>query len=413
MNKLAATPIVDIAGVKLGGGLPVVVQAMTDTDTADAAGTAQQCIELAAAGAELVRVTVNTPKAAAAVPRIRDLLDAQDCNVPLIGDFHYNGHKLLAKEPACAAALAKYRINPGNVGKGDKRDKHFALLVDTAIANRKTIRIGANWGSLDEELLAERMDANAKQSKPLSSDTVMVATLVESCITSAHRAVELGLAPEHIVLSAKVSRVELVIDAYRQLAALGGFALHVGLTEAGMGARGVVASTAALAVLLREGIGDTIRVSLTPEPGGARDEEVKVAWQILQTLGLRHRAPAVTACPGCGRTSSTLFRELAADIQQHLEQKMQGWRNEFPEVAKLKVAVMGCVVNGPGESRHADIGISLPGSGEDPVAIVYADGEKIASLKGASIATEFTVLVEDYVHRRYGTAAPAQVGQYH
>lgn len=393
--------VVDIGGVKLGGGLPIVVQAMTDTDTADVAKTAAQVKQLAEAGSQLVRVTVNTPKAAAAVPRIKDLLEQKNCAVPLIGDFHYNGHKLLTKEPACAAALAKYRINPGNVGKGDKRDKHFAMLIETAITNHKPVRIGANWGSLDAELLAVHMDANAKLAQPASANDVMVAALVESCISSANRAVELGLRADQIVLSAKVSRVDLVIAAYQELAQHD-YALHVGLTEAGMGSRGIVASTAALAVLLRDGIGDTIRVSLTPAPDEPRTNEVKVAWEILQSLGLRHRQPEVTACPGCGRTTSTLFRELAAQVDSHLATKMTSWREQYPEVAKLKVAVMGCVVNGPGESRHADIGISLPGSGEDPVAIVYADGDKIASLKGSDIATKFIGLVEDYVTRRYG-----------
>ncbi len=401
------SPRVDVGGVALGGGLPPVVQAMTDTDTADDVATAVQCKDLADAGSEIVRVTVNTPKAAAAVPKVRDRLDSMGCGVPLVGDFHYNGHKLLTKEPSCAEALAKYRINPGNVGKGDKRREHFATMVGIAIDRGKAIRIGANWGSLDEELLARRMDENAQLAEPRGADAVAIDALVESCAESAAHAEELGLAADRIVLSAKVSRVGLVIDAYRKLARSCPHALHVGLTEAGMGRQGTVASTAALSVLLLEGIGDTIRVSLTPEPGAGRAEEVAVCWQILQSLGLRHREPAVTACPGCGRTTSSFFRELAAGVQLRLKERMPQWRADYPGVEELTIAVMGCVVNGPGESKHADIGISLPGSGENPVAIVYADGEKAVSLKGEGIADEFQDFVDGYVRRRYGAASGA------
>ena len=401
MNR-PPSPIVDIGGVKVGGDLPPVVQAMTDTDTVDDVATAIQCKELFEAGAELVRVTVNTPKAATAVPSIRDRLESMGCDVPLIGDFHYNGHKLLAGEPSCAQALAKYRINPGNVGKGDKRRRHFATMVQIAIDNGKAIRIGANWGSLDEELLASRMDENARLDSPRDSDLVAIDALVESCATSASYAQELGLGAERIVLSVKVSRVALVLDAYRKIARACPHALHVGLTEAGMGRQGIVSSTAALSVLLLEGIGDTIRVSLTPEPGADRAEEVHVSWQILQSLGLRHRTPSVTACPGCGRTTSSFFRELAASVQLRLHQRMKQWRDLYPGVEELNIAVMGCVVNGPGESRHADIGISLPGSGENPVAIVYADGQKATSFKGEAIASGFESFVDDYVRSRYG-----------
>ncbi|MBF2735741.1 MAG: flavodoxin-dependent (E)-4-hydroxy-3-methylbut-2-enyl-diphosphate synthase [Betaproteobacteria bacterium AqS2] len=392
---------VAIGGVAVGGGRPPVVQAMTDTDTVDAVATAIQCKDLADAGAELVRVTVNTPKAAASVPKIRDRLDAMDCAVPLVGDFHYNGHKLLKKEPACAQALAKYRINPGNVGKGDARQENFAVMIEQALEHGKAVRIGANWGSIDEELLARNMDANARLKNPRDADAVMVRTLADSCLRSAAQARRLGLGDDRMVLSAKVSRVNLVIEAYRLLARRSDLALHVGLTEAGMGSRGVVASTAALATLLLEGIGDTIRVSLTPEPGARRTEEVTVAWQILQSLGLRHRTPQVTACPGCGRTTSIFFRELAASVQLRLNGKMKDWRARYPGVEKLNIAVMGCVVNGPGESRHADIGISLPGSGENPVAIVYADGARLTSLKGDGIAKDFEALVDAYVAKRF------------
>ena len=400
------SPVVDIGGIKIGGSHPPVVQAMTDTDTTDDLGTAIQCKELHDAGAEIVRITVNTPKAAAMVPKIRDRLDAMDCTVPLVGDFHYNGHKLLSGEPSCAEALAKYRINPGNVGKGDKHKKHFAKMVEIAIQNNKAVRIGANWGSLDQELLARLMDENARQDDPKDSDSVVIDALVESCVLSANFAEQLGLPQDRIVLSAKVSRVGLVVNAYRKLAMACPHALHVGLTEAGMGRQGIVASTAALSVLLLDGIGDTIRVSLTPEPGADRAEEVHVCWQILQSLGLRHRTPSVAACPGCGRTTSSLFRELAARVQKGLNEKMEKWREQYPGVEELNIAVMGCVVNGPGESKHADIGISLPGSGENPVAIVYADGKKASSLKGDSIADDFEGFIDDYVKKRFGKKNP-------
>ena len=401
----SASPVVTVGCVRVGGGNPPVVQAMTDTDTADHIATAIQSHELAQAGAELVRITVNTPKAAAAVAKIRDKLDSLGCDVPLVGDFHYNGHKLLSREPSCAQALAKYRINPGNVGKGGARAKHFAIMIETAIANSKAVRIGANWGSLDPELLAQRMDANAKLSQPLSADEVAIKVLIESCVTSVNDAEKLGLGADRIIVSAKVSRVAMVVDAYRRLAREIPHALHVGLTEAGMGLQGVVGSTAALSVLLLDGIGDTIRVSLTPAPGAPRTEEVKVCWQILQALGIRHRMPAVTACPGCGRTSSSFFRELAASVQKRLDGKMRIWRKEYSGAEKLTIAVMGCVVNGPGESQHADIGISLPGSGEDPVAIVYADGAKVAALKGKAIASEFEGIVDAYVAKRFKRGA--------
>ena len=395
------THVVTIGNLKIGGNNLPVVQSMTDTDTVDDVKTAIQCKELFDAGSEIVRITVNTPKAAAAVAKIKDRLLAMNCNVPLVGDFHYNGHKLLSKEPSCAEALDKYRINPGNVGKGDLRQKHFAIMIETAINNNKAVRIGANWGSLDEDLLVKNMDANAKKKNPLDADVVAINTLVESAITSANIAEKLGLSKHKIILSAKVSRVNLVIDAYRKLASKSKYALHVGLTEAGMGVPGIVASTAALSTLLLEGIGDTIRVSLTPSPDAKRTEEVTVAWQILQSLGIRHHTPSVTACPGCGRTTSTFFRELAASIQLNLNKKMKKWRDQYPGVEELKIAVMGCVVNGPGESRHADVGISLPGSGENPVAIVYADGEKLTSLKGDNIASDFEAIVDNYVKNKF------------
>lgn len=394
-------PPVNVGGVTIGGKTPPVVQAMTDTDTADDVATSIQARELAEAGAELVRITVNTPAAADSVPRVRDRLDSMGVNVPLVGDFHYNGHKLLAKHPSCAEALAKYRINPGNVGRGDRRRKHFSEMVGIAIDRKKTVRIGANWGSLDEDVLGQMMDENAKLAKPMDADRVAAQALVKSCADSAALAEKLGLAPENIVLSAKVSRVPLVIEVYRMLAQRCKHALHVGLTEAGMGMRGTVASAAALSILLSEGLCDTIRVSLTPAPGADRREEVRVCWQILQSLGLRHRSPSVTACPGCGRTTSTLFRELAAQVQKRLDERMEKWRTEKPGVERLTVAVMGCVVNGPGESRHANIGISLPGSGENPVAIVYADGDKVAALKGDDIAERFIGIAEDYVEKSF------------
>jgi (E)-4-hydroxy-3-methylbut-2-enyl-diphosphate synthase len=392
---------VDIAGITLGGGAPVVVQSMTNTDTADAQATAAQVAQLARAGSELVRITVNTPDAARAVADIRNRLDQLGVTVPLIGDFHYNGHKLLTQHPDCAQALAKYRINPGNIGHGEKRDTQFATLIELACKYRKPIRIGVNWGSLDQELLARLMDDNAKQPEPLDARDVMFEALISSALQSARRAEELGLGHDRIVLSCKLSGVQDLIRVYRDLARRCDYALHLGLTEAGMGSKGIVASTAALAVLLQEGIGDTIRVSLTPEPGGERTKEVVVAQEILQTMGLRAFAPLVTACPGCGRTTSTVFQELAARIQQHVRDKMPEWRRTHPGVENMTLAVMGCVVNGPGESKHANLGISLPGTGESPVAPVYVDGHKSVTLRGDRIAEEFQAIVDEYVRTRY------------
>jgi (E)-4-hydroxy-3-methylbut-2-enyl-diphosphate synthase len=396
-----ATLAVDIAGLAVGGSAPIVVQSMTNTDTADVAATVRQVRELAEAGSELVRITVNTDAAAAAVAPIRDALAAQDCTVPLIGDFHFNGHKLLKNNPACAEALAKYRINPGNVGRGAKRDLQFAELIDFACRYQKPVRIGVNWGSLDQDLLARLMDANSALPEPASAQQVMREALVRSAIDSATRAVELGLGPDRIILSAKVSTVQDLIAVYRELAARTRQPLHLGLTEAGMGSKGIVASSAALAVLLQEGIGDTIRISLTPEPSGDRTREVIVAQELLQTMGLRSFAPLVTACPGCGRTTSTFFQTLAQSIQEHLRRRMPEWRRAHVGVENLSVAVMGCVVNGPGESKQANIGISLPGTGERPVAPVYEDGAKTVTLKGEHIAEEFQQLVEQYVERSY------------
>jgi len=396
-----ATVAVDIAGVQVGGHAPIVVQSMTNTDTADVAATVLQVRELAEAGSELVRITVNTDEAAAAVAPIRDALTAQGCTVPLIGDFHYNGHKLLKDNPACAEALAKYRINPGNVGRGSKRDPQFAELIEFACRFHKPVRIGVNWGSLDQDLLARLMDANSALVEPASAQVVMREALVRSAIESAARAVELGLPADRIILSAKVSTVQDLIAVYRELAARSSHPLHLGLTEAGMGSKGIVASTAALAVLLQEGIGDTIRISLTPEPNGERRREVIVAQELLQTMGLRSFTPLVTACPGCGRTTSTYFQSLAQSIQEHLRRRMPEWRRSRVGVENLSVAVMGCVVNGPGESKQANIGISLPGTGERPVAPVYEDGEKTVTLKGERIAEEFQQLVEQYVERSY------------
>jgi (E)-4-hydroxy-3-methylbut-2-enyl-diphosphate synthase len=396
---------VRVGGVRIGGGAPVVVQSMTNTDTADAEATAQQAFALWRAGSELVRITVNTPEAAAQVARIRERLDTLGCDAPLVGDFHYNGHRLLARYPDCARALAKYRINPGNVGRGAKRDEQFAALIEAALRHGATVRIGVNWGSLDPELLARKMDDNARRSAPLAADAVMREALVASALESAAQAQALGLPAERIVVSCKVSGVQDLIAVYRELAQRCDYALHLGLTEAGMGTKGIVASSAALAVLLQEGIGDTIRVSLTPEPGGDRTREVVVAQELLQSLGLRSFAPMVAACPGCGRTTSTTFQELADRIQRFLREQMPVWRARYPGVEEMRVAVMGCVVNGPGESRHADIGISLPGSNEVPVAPVYVDGEKTVTLKGERIAEEFQALVEDYVRRNYAPGA--------
>jgi len=393
---------VAVGGVRIGGGAPVVVQSMTNTDTEDALSTARQVEALARAGSELVRITVNTPEAAARVAEIRQRLDTAGCSVPLIGDFHYNGHKLLTQYPDCARALAKYRINPGNVGKGAKRDEQFATLIECALRYDKPVRIGVNWGSLDQELLARMMDENAKLSAPRDALEVMREAVIRSALESAKAAEEIGLPAERIVISCKMSQVQDLIAVYRALAARCEYALHLGLTEAGMGSKGIVASSAAMAVLLQEGIGDTIRVSLTPEPGGERTREVQVAQEILQTMGLRAFTPMVSACPGCGRTTSTVFQELADRIQTYLRAQMPHWKSKYPGVEEMRVAVMGCVVNGPGESKHAHIGISLPGTGEVPVAPVYVDGKKTVTLKGERIAEEFQAIVEDYVRRNYG-----------
>ncbi|MEJ1227382.1 flavodoxin-dependent (E)-4-hydroxy-3-methylbut-2-enyl-diphosphate synthase [Pseudomonas sp. CCNWLW56] len=399
---------VRIGSISIGSASPIVVQAMTNTDTADARSTALQVERLALAGAELVRIPVNSHEAASQVATIRELLDARNVQVPLVGDFHFNGHRLLATFPECAQALGKYRINPGNVGKGDRRDGQFCEMIEIACRYEKPVRIGVNWGSLDPELLARMMDRNAALAEPLPADAVMREALVVSALESAQRAMEVGLPAERIVLSAKVSQVQDLITVYRNLAARCDFALHLGLTEAGMGSKGIVASSVALAVLLQEGIGDTLRVSLTPEPGGERSREVLVAQQILQTMGLRAFMPSVVACPGCGRTRSSFFQELAQQIEHYLREQMPLWRSRFDGVEQLQVAVMGCVVNGPGESRLADIGISLPGSGERPSAPVYMDGKPVLTLKGDAIAKEFTLLLEAYVAARYGGQAQAR-----
>ncbi|MDH5264017.1 MAG: flavodoxin-dependent (E)-4-hydroxy-3-methylbut-2-enyl-diphosphate synthase, partial [Betaproteobacteria bacterium] len=396
---------VRIAGTLVGGGAPILVQSMTNTDTEDAKATAEQVAALARAGSEAVRITVNTLEAARQVPAIRERLLAQGVDVPLIGDFHFNGHKLLAQVPECAAVLDKYRINPGNVGHGSKRDDQFATMIEKAVEHAKPVRIGVNWGSLDPELLARLMDANAKLAAPREADEVMREALIVSALESAARAEEIGLPGDRIILSCKVSAVQDLIRVYRSLAARCDYPLHLGLTEAGMGSKGIVASTAAMGVLLQEGIGDTIRVSLTPEPGGDRTREVVVAQEILQTMGLRSFTPQVSACPGCGRTTSTFFQELADKIQAYLRSQMPAWKSKYPGVEDMHVAVMGCVVNGPGESKLADIGISLPGSGEKPVAPVFVDGEKTVTLKGERIAEEFQAIVEDYVRTRYAAGA--------
>ena len=392
---------VRVGPYRIGGGAPVLVQSMTNTDTADAQSTADQVRALAEAGSELVRVTVNTPEAAAAVPHIRERLDAMDCGVPLVGDFHYNGHKLLRDHPACADALAKYRINPGNVGFREKRDRQFQTMIEVALEYDRPVRIGVNWGSLDQELLAELMDHNATLETPREAQVVMREALVESALRSAAMAEEIGLGRERIVISCKVSQVQDLVGVYGDLAARSDYALHLGLTEAGMGSKGIVASTAALGILLQQGIGDTIRVSLTPSPGGDRTQEVIVAQEILQTMGLRSFTPLVTACPGCGRTTSTVFQELAAKIQSHVRTRMPQWRQEYVGVEDMQLAVMGCIVNGPGESKHADIGISLPGTGEAPAAPVFIDGEKSVTLRGEGIAEAFQDIVENYVESRY------------
>lgn len=391
--------------VTVGGGAPVRIQSMTNTDTVDAIATAIQVKELALAGSEMVRITVNTPEAAQAVPYIREQLDRMGIAVPLVGDFHYNGHRLLSEFPDCAQALSKYRINPGNVGKGDKRDKQFGQMIEAAVKWDKAVRIGVNWGSLDQDLLASLMDKNSKRIEPWDAKQVMYEALILSALESAERAQEIGLAAEQIILSCKVSGVQDLISVYRALAQRSRYALHLGLTEAGMGTKGTVASTAALSVLLQDGIGDTIRVSLTPAPGEARTQEVVVASEILQSLGLRKFVPSVTACPGCGRTTSTTFQELTKQIDDFLREKMPVWRSAYPGVESLKVAVMGCIVNGPGESKHADIGISLPGTGEAPAAPVFIDGEKRMTLRGDAIGAEFQAVVEDYIRQRFAPSS--------
>ena len=398
---------VDVAGVTVGGDAAIVVQAMTNTDTADIEATARQSADLARAGSELVRITVDRADAARAVPHIRERLLQMGVSVPLVGDFHYNGHTLLAEHPACAEALDKYRINPGNVGFKDKRDRQFAAIVEIALKHAKPVRIGVNWGSLDQELLTRLMDENAKAAVPLAARAVMHEAIVQSALLSAQRAEAMGLAANRIILSAKVSAVQDLISVYAMLAERSRYALHLGLTEAGMGSKGIDASTAAMAVLLQQGIGDTIRVSLTPEPGGDRTLEVRVAQEILQTMGLRAFVPIVAACPGCGRTTSTVFQELASEVQGYLRARMPAWRQTFPGVENLNLAVMGCIVNGPGESKHADIGISLPGTGEAPVAPVFIDGKKAMTLKGPDIAEQFKAIVEAYVARRFAAKADA------
>ena len=394
--------------VTVGGGAPVVVQSMTNTDTADIEGTVTQVAALARAGSEIVRITVDRDEAAAAVPHIREKLDRLGVHVPLVGDFHYIGHKLLAEHPACAEALDKYRINPGNVGFKDKKDRQFSAIIEMAIKHNKAVRIGANWGSLDQELLTALMDENAKSAKPLDARAVTREAMVRSALYSAERAMELGLPKNRIILSAKVSAVQDLIAVYRMLAARSDYAIHLGLTEAGMGSKGIVASSAAMGILLQDGIGDTIRVSLTPEPGGDRTLEVTVAQELLQTMGFRTFVPLVAACPGCGRTTSTVFQELARDIQNFIRDEMPAWRATYPGVENLNVAVMGCIVNGPGESKHADIGISLPGTGETPAAPIFIDGEKAMTLRGNNIANEFRQIVIDYIEKKYGKANAAE-----
>jgi (E)-4-hydroxy-3-methylbut-2-enyl-diphosphate synthase len=402
------THAVRVGSVVIGGGAPVVVQSMTNTDTADVAATVEQIIELADAGSEIVRVTVNTDEAAQAVPQIRDRLWLRGYEVPLVGDFHYHGHLFLTRHPECAAALAKLRINPGNVGFGAKRDKQFEMMIEAALEHDKPVRIGVNWGSLDQELSTRMMDDNARLAEPRSADDVLREALVVSALASAQRAEEIGLPAERIVISAKVSRLPDLLAVYRELAKRSRYALHLGLTEAGIGAKGIVATSAALAILLHEGIGDTIRASLTPRPGEARTQEVVVCQELLQSLGLRSFAPQVAACPGCGRTTSTYFQELADRIQGYLRAQMPVWKQRYPGVEGLNVAVMGCIVNGPGESKHADIGISLPGTGESPAAPVFIDGRKAVTLRGERIAEEFQALVESYVERRFGGTLAAE-----
>jgi (E)-4-hydroxy-3-methylbut-2-enyl-diphosphate synthase len=405
-QRRASIPV-DVGGVIVGGSAPIVVQSMTNTDTADAEGTAQQTADLARAGSEIVRITVDRDEAAKAVPRIRERLLQMGVTVPLVGDFHYNGHTLLAENPACAEALDKYRINPGNVGFKAKRDRQFSEIVELAMRYGKPVRIGVNWGSLDQELLTRLMDENATSPEPKDARAIMHEAIVQSGLLSAERAEQLGLGPERIIISAKVSAVQDLVSVYTMLAARCRYALHLGLTEAGMGSKGIVASSAAMGLLLQQGIGDTIRVSLTPEPGGDRTQEVRVAQEILQTMGFRSFVPIVAACPGCGRTTSTVFQELAGDIQRYVRTRMPEWRKSYPGVETLNLAVMGCIVNGPGESKHADIGISLPGTGEAPAAPVFIDGKKAMTLRGANIAAEFKDIVESYVARRYGSAEVA------
>ncbi|MEM7540286.1 MAG: flavodoxin-dependent (E)-4-hydroxy-3-methylbut-2-enyl-diphosphate synthase [Pseudomonadota bacterium] len=395
----------NVGGIEIGGGNPIVVQSMTNTDTADVTGTVRQIQALATAGSEIVRITVNTDEAARAVPKIRTMLDAVGCNVPLVGDFHYNGHQLLTEYDDCAQALAKYRINPGNVGFGRKKDQQFATMIEKAIEYDKAVRIGVNWGSIDPQLVAKMMDDNAKSDSPLDAAEITREALITSAISSAEKAVELGLGRNRIVLSCKMSGVQDLIAVYSELARRCEYALHLGLTEAGMGSKGIVASSAALAVLLQQGIGDTIRISLTPEPGGDRAREVVVGQELLQTMGLRSFTPLVTACPGCGRTTSTVFQELARDIQNYVREQMPIWREQYPGVEDMNLAVMGCIVNGPGESKHANIGISLPGTGETPAAPVFIDGKKTVTLRGANIADEFKIILNDYVKDRYGQTA--------
>ena len=396
---------VNVGGVTVGGGAPVVVQSMTNTDTADIDATVRQVMQLARAGSEIVRITVDRDESAAAVPHVRDRLASMGYDVPLVGDFHYIGHKLLTDHPACAEALAKYRINPGNVGFKAKRDLQFSTLIELALRYDKPVRIGVNWGSLDEELLTRLMDENAQSAAPISAAAVQREAIIQSALLSAQRAEEIGLGRDKIILSTKVSDVQHLIAVYQDLAARCDYALHLGLTEAGMGSKGIVASSAALGILLQQGIGDTIRISLTPEPGGDRTTEVKVAQELLQTMGFRQFLPVVAACPGCGRTTSTTFQTLAKDIQDHLNTSMPEWRERYPGVETLSVAVMGCIVNGPGESKHANIGISLPGTGETPAAPVFVDGEKVATLRGADVADQFKVMVADYIERKFGQGA--------
>jgi len=404
---------VAVADVSVGGGAPVVVQSMTNTDTADIGSTVDQVAALARAGSELVRITVDRDEAAKAVPHIRDRLAQRGIAVPLVGDFHYIGHKLLAENPAAAQALDKYRINPGNVGFKDKKDRQFAEIIDIALRWDKPVRIGVNWGSLDQELLTALMDENARSPEPQDARAVMHEAIVQSALLSAERAEELGLGPDRIILSAKVSAVQDLVSVYTKLAERARYALHLGLTEAGMGSKGIVASTAGIGILLQAGIGDTIRVSLTPEPGGDRTLEVKVAQEILQSMGLRSFLPVVAACPGCGRTTSTVFQELARDVQEMIRERMPAWRQRYPGVETMSLAVMGCIVNGPGESKQADIGISLPGTGEAPAAPVFIDGKKAVTLRGPNIAAEFKQIVEDYIERRFGRADTGSVHQRH